>query len=151
MQMPKARNPRLKLRRKRTPDDAQEASEQKSKHGKPETPPTAEPNEKGAKEEITNGPGITGPPNRILLLNASIRGDAEIQRKLEAGDYDPPWEHKSPAQATFTIELSVANRQADAITRSHAPETQQELQICARFAKSTTNASRQDKQSAQKE
>ena len=112
MQMPKARNPRLKLRRKRTPE--QEASDQKSKHGKPETPPTAEPNEKGAKEEITHGPGITGPPIRILLLDASIREDAEIQRKLKAGDYDPPWEHKSPAQATFTIELSIANKQADA-------------------------------------
>ena len=121
LQVPKARNPRLKLRRKRTPE--QEASEQKSKHGKPETPPTAKPIETGAKKEINHEPDTAGPPSRILLLDASIKEDAEIQRKLEAGEYDPPWEHKSPVQATFTIELSIANRQADAnkVRRSRNP------------------------------
>ena len=125
LQMPKPRNPKLKLRRKRAPDGEQGANEQKSKHEDAGTPLTAEPSDRNRDAGAGNAsiPGTTGPPNRIQMLDASIKDDAEIQRKLEAHAYNPPWEHTSPPQATFTIELSVANRRADAnkATRSRNP------------------------------
>ena len=75
-------------------------------------------------------PSVTAPPNRILMLKASIRDDAEILRQLETLAYNPPWEHASPPRATFTIELGVANKQAEDNKAARTRNTSRAPDIC---------------------
>ena len=105
-----------------------ETEEPKSKHGTiktPEQPGSSSAIIKDKSNGQTNSasrPGVPGSPSspdRILMLEASIEDDADIQRQLQTRAYKPPWEHTPPPQATFTIELDSPNKQAEEGNGAH--------------------------------
>jgi hypothetical protein len=66
----------------------------------------------------------------MLMLRDSIDSGAEIQRQLQAGAYNPPWEHTLPAQATFTVELVIPNKQAEVIKAEYIKYSPRAPDMC---------------------
>jgi len=119
----KPRSSRLKLRRKRTPEIEEEiegAPISKRTSNKELGPEQGRSSSSSSNNSSANPTGVSGSPkSQMLMLRDSIDADAEIQRQMQAGAYNPPWEHTPPPQATFTVELVIPNKQAEIIKAEH--------------------------------